>query len=389
MRNSWVSVAAALGLALLVNEASTATQIAQLPAVSAVTPIAPTRTPFPSEAASAHETQFSFFAYGDTREESAGLETQKRHGRVVEEMLARIKAMAESRYPVRFIVQSGDAVTRGGEALRWGSFNALIERLTLQGGVSYFFAVGNHDVTGRPLGDPAREEGLQNTLAAMSKLMPQEGSPRRLHGYPTYAFGYGNTFVIALDSNIAEDPIQLDWVTRQLEGLDRSRYIHVMAAFHHPPLSSGPHGGDIVEPQTEAIRRLYMPLFRRHHVKMTLAGHDHLLDHWVERYDDAKGSHRMDHVLSGGGGAPTYTFKSDPDLSLYSATAAPQKVRIEHLLTPSRRTEGNPLHFMVIRVDGDKLSLEVVGVDAGPTIYMPYRRPRVELDEKSITSPNQ
>lgn len=373
MRYSGVSFVSALGLIFLIHSASTA----QPPVQS----IAPPRTPFPSEAESAKETQFSFITYGDTREENAGREMQRRHGRVIDEILARTRALAASRYPVRFVVQSGDGVTRGGDAASWSAFNPLIERLTGEGGLSYFFAVGNHDVTGRPLGDPARAEGLRNTLAAMAKLMPPEGSPRRLSGYPTYAFGYGNTFVIALDSNIADDPTQLAWVTRQLEELDRSRYLHVMATFHHPPLSSGPHGGDIVEPQTEAIRRLYLPLFRRHHVKMTITGHDHLLDHWIERYDDASGTHRMDHVLTGGGGAPTYTYKAEPDLNVYGATAGPQKVRVEHLLTPSRRVDGNPLHFMVIRVDGDKLSLEVAGVDAGPTVYMPYKRPRVELDD--------
>jgi hypothetical protein len=186
-------------------------------------------------------------------------------------------------------------------------------------------------------------------------------------------------FIVVFDSNIAEDPTQLAWVTSQLEGLDRKRYVHVFAAFHHPPLSSGPHGGDIVEPATASIRRLYLPLFRRHHVQMTLAGHDHLLDHFVERYDDAGGTRRMDHVVTGGGGAPTYTYKSEPDPNAYIAAAAPQKTRIEHLLKPAGQPDGNPLHFVVIRVDHDDLSLEVVGVDAGPNEYMPYRRPRVEL----------
>ena len=29
-----------------------------------------------------------------------------------------------------------------------------------------------------------------------------------------------------------------------------------------------------------------MPVFRKHHVRMTLTGHDHLMDHWVERYEE-------------------------------------------------------------------------------------------------------
>ena len=57
---------------------------------------------------------------------------------------------------------------------------------------------------------------MRNATASMAKLWPAEGSPRRLSGYPTYAFGYGNTFVITLDSNIAADPTQLAWVTSQL-----------------------------------------------------------------------------------------------------------------------------------------------------------------------------
>jgi len=40
----------------------------------------------------------------------------------------------------------------------------------------------------------------------------------------------------------------------------------------------------------------------------------------------------------------------------------------------------------VFRVDGDHLSLEVVGINAGPNIYMPYERPRIELDGASSST---
>ena len=386
MRYSWISVVAALGLAALLRGGPAAGQVGQPPpAAVVVNAIEPPRSPLPPEAASAAETRFSFIVYGDTREDVGGREIQKRHGRVVGAMLAKIKILASSRFPARFVLQTGDAVTTGEDAGRWNAFTPVIDRLTGETALPYFFAVGNHDVSGRPAGDPMRAEGLRNTLAVLANVIPSEESPRRLRGYPTYAFGYGNVFIAVLDSNIAEDPTQLAWVTRQLEGLDRARYVHVFAAFHHPPLSSGPHGGDIVEPQSAAIRRLYLPLFRRHHVEMTLAGHDHLLDHFVERYDDAGGTHRMDHVVTGGGGAPTYTFKSEPDPDAYIAAAAPQKTRVEHLLRPSAQADGNPLHFVVIRVDHDDLSLEVVGVDAGPTEYMPYKRPRVELRDNGVS----
>src|SRR5262249_39773192 len=158
---------------------------------------------------------------------------------------------------------------RGFDGVQWDvSFSPLVERLTRGVGLWYFYAAGNHDA-------PAtadRAVGLRNTLAAVSKLIPAEGSTRRLNGYLTYTVGYGNVFAMAIDSNIADDPTQLEWIASQLDRLDRSRYRHVVAFFHHPMFSSGPHGGrspgassnsnssDNVEAETAGMRRLYGPL---------------------------------------------------------------------------------------------------------------------------------
>src|SRR5580765_4836069 len=245
---------------------------------AAVKPIDPPATPLATESASAGVTKFSFIAYGDTR--SSGIAdvpgdgdvVHPDHTRVMDGVIAKIHDLATTPYPVRFALQSGDAVLRGQAAAMWNvSFTPIIERLTRGENMPYFFSVGNHDVTSMPPGDPGRAQGLHNTLTAISRLIPPEGSPHRLAGYPSYAFGYGNAFFIAFDSNIASDPVQLAWVADQLEHLDRVRYRHVVAFFHHPPFSSGPHGGasaepvsgtgqkapDRLEPQTVAIRSLY------------------------------------------------------------------------------------------------------------------------------------
>ncbi len=312
------------------------------PTFAPVHAIDPPATPLPAEAASAKVTRFSFIAYGDTRGQGDGQVIHPEHSRLVDGMIQTIKRASSTPSPIRFVLQSGDAVVRGQTAEQWNvSFVPIIDRLTRDGGVPYFFAVGNHDVGVMPPGDPDRALGLHNTLSAMANVIPPEGSPRRLNGYPTFAFGYGNLFAIAIDSNIASDPLQLAWVASQLEQLDRSRYHHIVAFFHHPPFSSGPHGGDKVEPQTAAIRDLYMPLFRRHHVRMTVTGHDHLFDHWVEHYADAGTTYRMDDVVTGGGGAPSYAYKAEP-----------------------------PHHFVIVHVDGDDLSLDVVGT-AGSD-FRPY-----------------
>ena len=238
-----------------------------------------------------------------------------------------------------------------------------------------------------PPGDPGRAQGLHNTLTAMSKLIPPEGSARRLSGYLAYAFGYGNAFVIALDSNIASDAVQLSWVADQLEHLDRARYHHVIVFFHHPPYSSGPHSGasadpvpgtgrkapDRVEPQSVAIRTMYMPLFRKHHVRLLVTGHDHLYDHWVERYDDKGVTYRMDTLVTGGGGAPIYAYIGEPDLRAYAAASPAENIRVEHLMKPGDNPASNPHHFVLIRVDGDRLSLEVIGTGDTRVRALPQR----------------
>lgn len=378
-------VLAALSSAVVIAQRQPPPAAPPLPTVE-VRPIPPPATPLPDETASAGITRFSFIAYGDTRSGNEpgvpgdGQILHPQHSQLIDGMLAKQKELASTPFPIRFVVQSGDAALRGVNGAMWNvSFIPNIERLTLVGNLPYFFAVGNHDVTTMPLGDPTRAAGLRNTSAAMSKLWPPEGSPRRLSGYPTFAFGYGNTFVIALDSNIAADEPQLAWVRDQLEHVDRTRYHHVVVVFHHPPFTSGRHGGGTVEPQSAVMREKYMPLFRRHHVRLLIAGHDHLLDHWVERYGEHP-TYRMDQIVSGGGGAPIYTYTSEPDLSAYLAANAAEHVRVEHLMKPGPTRADNPHHFLVIRVDGDRLSLEVIAIGGAP--YAPYGgRARIDLND--------
>lgn len=390
-------VVAACGVALA-QQAPAPAPVA-LPPWVAVKPIDPPAHPLPPEDASADVTQFSFFGYGDTRSGTPqagvsgdGVVIHPEHTRIADRMIATAAELKSTPFPVRFVLQSGDAVLRGQNAPMWNvSFTPVIERLTRDADLPYFFSAGNHDVGSMPPGDPGRAIGLHNTLTAMSKVIPPEGSARRLNGYLTYAFGYGNAFVIALDSNIASDAVQLSWVTDQLERLDRARYKHVIVFFHHPPYSSGPHGGgsaepvpgtgrkapDRVEPQSLALRALYMPLFRKHHVRLLVTGHDHLFDHWVERYDDNGVTYRIDTIITGGGGAPRTGYIGEPDLRAYVAASPLENIRMEHLVKPGDTGAANPHHFTVIRVDGDRLSVEVIAT--GDTPYAPYSGGRSKI----------
>jgi hypothetical protein len=355
------------------------------PAQPPVQTIQRPRNPIPPEAQSARVTRFSFIAYGDTRGRRDGVDVQYEHSLVVESMLATIARMASGPEPVRFVVQSGDAVVNGRDAKQWNaSFVGLINRVTTEGGVPYFLAPGNHDVTSSgDLASPGRQEGLRNYLDAMRALIPPDGATRRLAGYPTYAFGYGNTFVIAFDSNIPEDSTQFAWVSAQLAGLDRARYRNVVAFFHHPAFSSGPHGGATVERPTAVLRTKWMPLFRHHGVKLLLAGHEHLFEHWVERWVDARGvPRRMDQIVSGGGGAPLYGYVGEPDLRAYVRADSASKLRVEHLVKPGMEPGENPYHYLVVHVDGERVWVDVVGVEFGRA-YAPYRSARAVLADST------
>jgi 3',5'-cyclic AMP phosphodiesterase CpdA len=355
---------------------------AQQPSSERVRAIAPPSTPLPGEQESRGVTRFSFIVYGDTRGRRDGLEIQYEHSLIVDSALARIKQLAATPYPVKFVIQSGDAVLNGRDPKQWNvSFTPLIDRLTKEADVPYFLAPGNHDVTSAPAADsPERQIGLRNYFDAVSALIPRDGSPRRLSGQAAYAFGYGNTFVVSFDSNIAGDERQFQWIKGQLEGLDRARYVNIIAFCHAAPFSSGPHGAAIVEDSTIELRKRYMPLFRAHHVRAVFSGHEHLFEHWVERYVDGGGAHRMDLIVTGGGGAPLYTYQGEPDLREYRKAGQAGKVAVEHLVKPGVERGGSPYHYVIVRVDGDSLDLEVVGVDWGLG-FQPYRSNKVELKD--------
>ena len=344
--------------------------------------IPPPATPLASEAASAGTSKFAFIVYGDTRGRQDGAELQYEHGMVIDGMLAQIRRSQTTEFPIKFVLQSGDAVVAGDKAEQWNvSYVPLIEKLTKNGNVPYFLVPGNHDVgTATTHSAPARQAGLRNLYDATAAMMPAEGTPRRLSAYPVFAFGYGNTFVLGFDSNLVGDETQFAWVKSQLEGLDRSRFRHVVIFCHQTVFSSGPHGGATLEQPTVEMRTRYMPLFRANHVDAVFSGHEHFFEHWVERYTDASGPHRMDLVVSGGGGAPIYTYRQEPDTRDYTRTNASAAVRLEHLARPGSGAGDNPYHFLVVRVDGDRWDLDVVGVDWG-TGFQPYRSNSVSLRE--------
>jgi hypothetical protein len=342
-----------------------------------VHPIKAPKNPLPSEEKTDGITNFGFIVYGDTRGRRDGTEVQYEHSLIIDSMLKTIAEMKKAKDgpQVRFVLQSGDAVVDGKNPKQWNeSFVSLVNRITTEAGIPYYLAPGNHDVTAaNDIGSASRHKGLSNYLAAVNHLTPDDENFRRLAGYPVFAFGFGNSFFLALDSNLAGDMRQYAWVSGQLENLDHDRYQNIFAFFHHPVFSSGGHGGSKIEGPTRDLRKMYMPLFRKHHVRALLTGHEHLFEHWVERYTGSDGrKYRIDELVTGGGGAPLIGFRGTPDVGPYEDMYKSEHVKMEHLVVPGPTPGDNPYHYVVVEVNGTDLKLRVVGVDWGRD-FKPYR----------------
>ena len=94
----------------------------------------------------------------------------------------------------------------------------------------------------------------------------------------------------------------------------------------------------------------------------------------------------MDSIVTGGGGAPTYTYNGEPDLRGYLAAGAPANVTVEHLMKPGMTIAENPHHFVVVQVDGDALSLEVIAAGGAPYAPYPGGVSKISLDDKKPAS---
>src|SRR5262245_53119963 len=129
------------------------------------------RASLPSEKDSAGVNRFSFIVYGDTRGRRDGFELQYEHSLIVNSAVGAIKRLEKTLFPVRFVIQTGDGVANGEIGRQWNaSYVDLINRLTQEGGVPYFLAPGNHDLSSATThGDPRRQPRLKNFFSANAR----------------------------------------------------------------------------------------------------------------------------------------------------------------------------------------------------------------------------
>jgi hypothetical protein len=225
---------------------------------------------------------FRFLAFGDTR--SDHVEHQKQ-----------IYAMTLEQ-DVGFYVNTGDLVASGDVQSDWDTFFTV--EYPLISYVPLFPVIGNHD-----------EDSGDYSLFAKHFVI--KGTSPAPEAY--YAFSYGNSRFIVLDSHVHVDPWylcalqgklydacfkagQLNWLKQELQQADADPAIlHIFVLIHVGPYSSkqGRTGN--------AQMRELMPLFKTHGVTLILSGHDH----YYERGTSGNG---IPYVISGGGGAPIYAI---------------------------------------------------------------------------------
>ena len=86
--------------------------------------------------------------------------------------------------------------------------------------------------------------------------------------------------------------------------------------------------------------------------------------------------------MSGGGGAPLYPYVGEPDLRAYMRADSASRLRVEHLVKPGVSPGENPYHYLVVHVDGERVWVDVIGVEWGRG-YAPYRSARAVLGDST------
>jgi hypothetical protein len=256
-----------------------------------------------------------FFAYGDTRSYPAD------HNLVAGSLVSRYEADPDF---LTFVLSVGDLVTDGNVESYWDNefFNPSYPNIReVLGHLPYQVAMGNHEGTG----------------VLFKKYFPYPFVAGRY-----WSFDYGPAHFTIVDQYTSYGPgsAQLNWIESDLASTSKPwKFI----CLHEPGWSAGGHSNNL------SVQNYIQPLCVEYGVAMVFGGHNH----YYARAEVGG----VEHITTGGGGAPLYT----PDPGYPNVVAC---AKAFHACTVE--IEGGCLHFEAVTPAGALLdSLTMCTPDAG------------------------
>jgi len=213
-------------------------------------------------------TDISFYAYGDTRTNPGT------HNLVAEKIVEEVAQHPETQ---TFIISTGDFVANGDSERDWQEqfFDADYEYIRqMMSKLPYVAAIGNHEGQGQ----------------LFKKYFPY---PMFVSSRYYYSFDYGPAHFTVIDqfTSYDEGSLQYVWLVNDLATSDKHWKFILL---HEPGWTAG--GG---HSNNGKVQQLVQPLCETFGVQFVLAGHNHYYAHAVVN--------GVNHITTGGGGAPLYT----------------------------------------------------------------------------------
>ncbi|NOX85037.1 MAG: T9SS type A sorting domain-containing protein [Chlorobi bacterium] len=264
--------------------------------------------------------EISFYAYGDTRT-NGGI-----HNQVAKKIL---DDMSQHPGAQTFIISSGDLVSNGNNESDWQNqffspdYGYIREMLA---NLPYMAAMGNHEGQG----------------VLFHKYFPY---PMFVSSRYYYSFDYGPAHFTVIDqfTSYGAGSAQYEWMVNDLASTDKNWKIMV---FHEPGWSAG--GG---HPNNTQVQNVIQPLCVQYGVQLVINGHNHYYARAVVN--------GIDHITTGGGGAPLYNPNPNAD----------------SIVIVSRK-----YHYCRVDIAGDTLTYTVIDKDGN--VIETFER---YLDYQSVT----
>jgi len=267
-----------------------------------------------------NETNIKFMVYGDTRS-NPGI-----HDQVAATML---NTFNHDENFQSIVLSVGDLVSSGNNESSWDSefFDPSYANIkTLLASAPYQVAIGNHEGTGQ----------------LFVKYFPYPFVAGRY-----WSFDYGPAHFVIVDQYTSYSPgsAQLTWIENDLASTTKPwKFIYL----HEPGWSAG--GG---HSNNTNVQNRIQPLCEQYGVCIVFAGHNHYYARAVVN--------GIQHVTTGGGGAPLHT--PDPSYPNVVATA-----KANHFCNVE--INGGTLHFTAIKSDStilDEFTINVTDIETSST----------------------